>query len=65
MFNECFNQYDELDMVSYCLLSHYFNSNITPVNENKIILIGGKYLHMKMDIHKINSKYRTSRTYEI
>ena len=41
MFNECFNQYDELDKKhSYSfVLQHKDNSNITPIEENKVILV--------------------------
>ena len=41
MFNECFNQYDELNTKhSYSfVLQHKDNSNITPVTDNKVILV--------------------------
>lgn len=41
MFNECFDKYDELNKNnSYSfVLQHKDNSNITPVEENKVILV--------------------------
>ena len=41
MFNECFDKYDELNINnSYSfVLQHKDNSNITPVEENKVILV--------------------------
>ena len=65
MFNECFNQYDELDSThSYSfVLQHKDNSNITPVNENKVILVE-EYSYENGYPEKIDN-LRTSRTYEI
>ena len=41
MFNECFTQYDELNTEhSYSfVLQHKDNSNITPVKDNRVILV--------------------------
>lgn len=41
MFNDCFNQYNELDKKhSYSfVLQHKDNSNIVPIEENKVVLV--------------------------
>ena len=65
MFNECFNQYDELNTKhSYSfVLQHKDNSNITPVTDNKVILVE-EYSYENEYPEKVDTS-RTSRTYEI
>ena len=64
MFNECFNQYDELDTKhSYSfVLQHKDNCNITPVKENKVILVE-EYSYENSQITKVNINNRISRTF--
>jgi len=65
MFNECFDQYDELDSThSYSfVLQHKDNSNITPVKNNKVILVE-EYSYDNGYPEKVDTT-RYSRTYEI
>ena len=66
MFNDCFNQYDELDCThSYSfVLQHRDNSNVTPFNENRAILVE-EYSYDNGIINKINLNDRTSYTFNI
>ena len=65
MFNECFHQYDELDHThSYSfVLQHKDNSNITPVTDNKVILVE-EYSYENGYPERIDIT-RYSRTYQI
>ena len=70
MFNECFNQYDELDKThSYSfVLQHKDNSNITPVKKNRVILVE-EYSYdngypEKIDTTRYSRTYRISNTYK-
>ena len=67
MFNECFNQYDELDTThSYSfVLQHKDNSNITPVNENKVILVEEYDSELnKLDLNNNNYSFECVKTYK-
>ena len=67
MFNECFNQYDELDSThSYSfVLQHKDNSNITPVNENKVILVEEYDSELnKLDLNDKKYTFKCVNTYE-
>ena len=65
MFNECFNQYDELDTEhSYSfVLQHKDNSNIVPIKNNRVILVE-EYSYDKGYPEKVDTT-RYSRTYQI
>jgi hypothetical protein len=70
MFNECFNQYDELDTThSYSfVLQHKDNTNITPVKKNRVILVE-EYSYdngypEKIDTTRYSRTYRISNTYK-
>jgi len=65
MFNECFNTYDELNTKhSYSfVLQHKDNSNITPVKDNRVILVE-EYSYENDLPEKVNTT-RYSRTYMI
>ena len=66
MFNECFNVYDELDCThSYSfVLQHRDNSNVTPFNDNRVILVE-EYSYDNGEINKIDLNDRTSYTFNI
>ena len=66
MFNECFNQYDELDTThSYSfVLQHKDNNNISPIKENKVILIE-EYSYENGYPNKINLNDRKSNTFNV
>jgi hypothetical protein len=65
MFNECFNQYDELNTEhSYSfVLQHKDNTNITPVKNNRVILVE-EYSYENGYPEKVDTT-RYSRTYQI
>ena len=67
MFNECFNQYDELDKThSYSfVLQHKDNSNITPIIENKVILIEECDSELnKIDLNENKYTFKCVKTYK-
>ena len=67
MFNECFDQYDELNNNhSYTfVLQHKDNSNITPVNENKVILVEEYDSELnKLDLNNNNYSFECVKTYK-
>ena len=67
MFNECFNQYDELDKThSYSfVLQHKDNSNITPIIENKVILIEEYDSELnKIDLNENKYTFKCVKTYK-
>uniref|UniRef100_A0A6C0C487 T4 RNA ligase 1-like N-terminal domain-containing protein n=1 Tax=viral metagenome TaxID=1070528 RepID=A0A6C0C487_9ZZZZ len=67
MFNECFNQYEELNTEhSYSfVLQHKDNSNITPVKNNQVILVEeyDKNLN-KINLNEQNYSFNISKTYK-
>ena len=67
MFNECFNQYDELNKThSYSfVLQHKDNSNITPVLENKVILVEEYDSELnRLDLNENNYSFLCVKTYK-
>ena len=67
MFNECFNQYDELDKNhSYSfVLQHKDNSNITPVTDNKVILVEEYDSELnKLDLNDKKYTFKCVNTYK-
>ena len=67
MFNECFNKYDELDKThSYSfVLQHKDNSNITPIIENKVILIEECDSELnKIDLNENKYTFKCVKTYK-
>jgi hypothetical protein len=66
MFNECFNQYDELYKThSYSfVLQHKDNSNITPVKNNKVILVEEYKDLVKVDLNKNEYTFKCVKTYK-
>ena len=70
MFNECFDEYDELDNThSYSfVLQHKDNCNITPVNENRIILVEEYSMKddniSKININEMNYTFNFNKSYK-
>ena len=66
MFNDCFNQYEELDTGhSYSfVLQHKDNNNISPIKENKVILVEEYSYEEELPI-KVNLNNRTSYTFNV
>jgi hypothetical protein len=67
MFNECFNKYNELNKThSYSfVLQHKDNSNITPVTENKVILVEEYDSELnRLDLNENNYSFPCIKTYK-
>jgi len=67
MFNECFNQYEELNTDhSYSfVLQHKDNSNITPVKNNQVILVEEYDENLnKINLNEKTYSFNISKTYK-